>query len=408
MSIIAIILLFIIIDKTGIKAQYLENIDYQVVMNKNGSMQVTETWDININKTNTLFKTFNLSNYKYGNITNVKVRELNSNVKFQEINTEMYHVPEGYYYGLKTNSNTFEIAWGTGMESKFGNKKYEISYLVSDVVTDYEDCQEIYWQFLAKGQNAIPARKVTGNVTLPQSVSNIDNLMVWGHGQLNGEMNRISKNKVSFEMGNLNSGSMLEIRIITKDKMFNVLDKKVRRYNNLNNVLKEENRWSQEANEKSQISKTFIYICIVIYIIIIAINILKIFKYYRKYKNEDSGNQNYDLKYYREIPREDATPAEAVYLYNFDKERLNTSSIQKKAVAATILNLCLKRKIQIEIKSEDKKVYIKIIDNNKDNLGADEAEILSMLEKIGRKRNVFEIEELNEFAEKNIEHIVII
>ena len=36
------------IDKT----QYLDSIDYQVTVNKDGSMNVVETWDININKTN--------------------------------------------------------------------------------------------------------------------------------------------------------------------------------------------------------------------------------------------------------------------------------------------------------------------------------------------------------------------
>lgn len=78
----------------------------------------------------------------------------------------MYHVTNGCYYGLKTNSSTFEIAWGVGMDNSTGNRKFQISYTVTDVVTDYNDVQEIYWQFLAEGQNAVPAKKVTGTVVL--------------------------------------------------------------------------------------------------------------------------------------------------------------------------------------------------------------------------------------------------
>ena len=40
------------------KYQYLNSIDYHVEMQKDGSMRVTETWDVDIKNTNTLFKTF--------------------------------------------------------------------------------------------------------------------------------------------------------------------------------------------------------------------------------------------------------------------------------------------------------------------------------------------------------------
>ena len=55
-------LIFIASVNTEGKFQYMDNLDYQVTVNKDGSMQVVETWDINVSKTNTLFKNFNLSN----------------------------------------------------------------------------------------------------------------------------------------------------------------------------------------------------------------------------------------------------------------------------------------------------------------------------------------------------------
>lgn len=58
------------------KYQYLNSIDYHVEMQKDGSMRVTETWDVDIKNTNTLFKTFSLNRNKYGNITDVQVIDL--------------------------------------------------------------------------------------------------------------------------------------------------------------------------------------------------------------------------------------------------------------------------------------------------------------------------------------------
>lgn len=235
-------LIVIAMVKTEEKFQYMDNLDYQVTVNKDGSMKVVETWDINVKRINTLFKNFNLSKTKYGNITDVKVVDLDTGKELKQIYNEMYYVTKDCYYALEIQRNKFEIAWGVGMEDKTGKKRYQVSYVVQDVVTDYKDVQEIYWQFLAKNQNAVPVKKVTGTITLPEDVLNLDNLRVWGHGPLNGEIQKVSKNQVEFKVDNLRVNEMLEIRIVTEDKMFDVNQNKVRNYNYLNSILKEETR----------------------------------------------------------------------------------------------------------------------------------------------------------------------
>ena len=60
MAIISLVFLLVMISENPEQNQYLNHIDYNVVMNNDGSMRVTETWDININKTklwkNTVWK----------------------------------------------------------------------------------------------------------------------------------------------------------------------------------------------------------------------------------------------------------------------------------------------------------------------------------------------------------------
>ncbi len=362
-------------------------------------MKVVETWDINVQNTNTLFKNFDLSKVKYGNIKNAKVVDLQTNKNLSQIDVEMYHVPKDSYYALELNSHKFEIAWGVGLDNKIGHRKYQISYTVEDVVTQYQDCQEIYWQFLAKNQNDIPAKKVTGKLILPEDVSKEDNLKVWGHGQLNGKIEKNNNHEVVFEINNLNAGSMLEIRVITQDKMFNVSENKDRKYNYLQTALKEENKWADEANQQSKNAKVWFAVMICIYLIICIIIVIKIRKIYKINQKENDGIQQLDLEYFREIPRKDATPAEAIYLYNFSKTRLNAEAVQQSAVSASILNLCLKKKISLRI-DEEKKVYVTVLENE-EALKDDENQIYKMLKDVSKNDSEFEIGELNKYAKKH-------
>lgn len=95
--------------------QEMKELNYEAHLNVDGSMNVTETWNIYVEETNTLFKTFTLDSSKYKGITDVEVLEIQkdgSKKKLRQIQQEMYHVTKDCYYGLKTKSDTFEIAWG--------------------------------------------------------------------------------------------------------------------------------------------------------------------------------------------------------------------------------------------------------------------------------------------------------
>ena len=357
----AVVSIFFVMAITGEssneKVQYLNHLDYNVSLNQDGSINVVETWDVYVENTGTLFKNFSLSSYLYGNITDVKVKDLENNLELTEIYQEVYHVGNNLFYALDIGGNVFEIAWGTGMSTSSGTRKYQVSYKIEDVITSYYDCQEFYWKFIEEGQNAIPVKSLTGTITLPQGVQNIENLKVWGHGQVNGNIERTSNDTVEFEINNLRPGAMLEVRVVTTEDIFNVSENKERRYHNIDRIIEEETEWSNETNQQSMITKSII---IAIYAIILIIYIIKIVKYRKINKKENDGIIKKDLKYYREIPRDgDSTPNEAVYLYQFEKEKLETSTVQSEMVASTILNLCLKKVITLETEGEN--IYISLI-----------------------------------------------
>ncbi len=399
MFIIMLIIITIIILFTGTlfdKSQIMDELNYDVVLMEDGSARITETWDVYISYTNTLFRDFNKIGSSFDNITDVTVKDLQTGKILQQIDEKMYHVTTDCYYALYVNSSNFEIAWGTGMENRIGKKQYQISYTVLNVVKDYNDCEEFYWKLLSE-ENAIPVKKVTGKITMPDNVSKIENLKAWGHGPLNGNIKIASKNSIEFSVDNLEAGRMLEVRAVTTEDMFDVNSSKIRNYSYLNTIMQEENKW---ANESNDVANYFYIILLIIYVIAIIINLIQVIKAYKINKKKDDGIIHSDIKYYRGIPREEnATPPEASYLYFFKKDKQDTMQHQSDIVSATFLNLALKG--YISFRTVDKNVYVNILKGS-NGLNRDEEAVYEILNGTYKMQGgEFEISKINTFAKNN-------
>ena len=395
-----IIILVIIFAILGIilcfnidQIQIMNKLDYNVALNEDGSMNVVETWNVYEKNTGTLFKDFYNTN-KYS-ISDISVKNLKTNEQLEDLGYEEYHVPEGKYYAEEIKNNVVEVAFGTGKKKSSGNVKFQISYKINNVINSYEDCQEFYWKFLDKS-NGMMCKNISGTITLPRNLSNSENLLVWGHGNINGRIDKSGTNKVKFKIKNFSAGNMLEIRVVTKEKMFNVEGKT---FTMLNGIQKEETRWASKTNENIKENRIILIIILSIEVIIL----LFIFKDIKTYFNiNKSGNkiEKRNLEYFRDIPREEtSTPGEGAFLYYFDNNFNWTDGKQSDVLAANILNLCLKGYISFEKKLEDK-IYISIL-KGKEDLKEDEKEIYNLIkDAIGKKESI-EVKELQDFAKKN-------
>lgn len=149
---ITIMFLLLVIPNNSIAASNLnlKTLDFDITLNADGSMDMVETWQISIKDTNTLFKTFGKSDMSGKSISNVKVVEVKNGqeIPFTKTDSYMYHVTEGYYYALTTSNNEFEIAWGVNLRNT--TRTYKIYYTVSNAVTTYQDCSELYYKILGK------------------------------------------------------------------------------------------------------------------------------------------------------------------------------------------------------------------------------------------------------------------
>lgn len=223
---------------TEIKELKIKNLKFDINMKSDTSMEVVETWNISIKENSTLFKTFILDSSKYNSISNIRVSEIfdNGNIKnFTKIDTEMQRVPKDCYYGLVNSDGDFEIAWG--VDTKNQTKTYQISYTVDGAVKVYNDCAELYWQFIGT-KFSIPIDKIEGNIVI-ENQNNFDNVKVWGHSRNEGNIEK-KENNIIFNQTNFREGNYLEIRLAMPKENFNSM-------NNINKdmlkqILEEENK----------------------------------------------------------------------------------------------------------------------------------------------------------------------
>lgn len=389
--ILAIFIWLILTTKSFAGDQDLNELNFTADLQSNGDMKVTEIWNINIYDTNTLFKTFKYDSSKF---EDVSVTDVSTGVEFNQINELMYHVTKNCFYAMRNDDGLFEIAWGVSINNS-QNKKYKIEYTVKDIINMYNDCSELYWQFIGK-DFSIPARKVTGYINLPMETETLEDLKVWAHGPLTGNINKISKNQVFFEVDNLSTSDFLEVRIATPNYIFSESTNN-KNTNNLDQILQEETAWAEDANRQREaaqkaeeqariLSILAVIVADVIYVLI-CIKVTKDVMQNKKIKPSQ------EIKYFRDIPDENASPAEAAFLYYFKGTKPNA-----KIISAIMMDLALKGAIKFELDPQNKKKVKVIINNYNENLPKDEEEVFKYLKKVASVYGDFEMKEFEKYS----------
>ena len=384
---------------------YLDKLKFDVTVNEDGSMDVVETWNIDISHVNTLYKTFKIDDDKFTSIKNVRVKDITGNREFTQIDEEMYHVTENCYYGLINSKGNFEIAWGVGLDDRYATRTYEISYTVVDAIGKYNDYAELYWQFIGEDFE-VDADKITGTITLPSNAESEEDIKVWGHTEnLNGEIYVTDTNKIKFQLENFDAGRYVEVRVLFPTEM---IESTGRVYNEdrYDDVIKEETKWANQANLrrqweeiKDEVVATFV-IFVILALCIIFIE--KAVKYGKKLSSIKKFVPEQKLDYFRDLPEKGTTPGEAVYIL---KEPYNAFSRHfGKIFSATLLDLKLKDYIDLRVEKTDKnkdKIYLKKLKESDSNLKSDEKRILDFAYKAFGKKTEVEMKTLEQYIEKH-------
>lgn len=417
-----IILAIVIIILGNIESEassdlFLNNLDFETKINQDGSMNVKEIWNIDIEDTNTLYKTFVIDKTKYSSISNVKVSRIIDDkiADLNETDSWSYHIEDNKYFGGFNNDGKFEIAFGVGLEDESDTRTYMIEYKVNSAIAKYFDYAELYWQFIG-ADFEIPARKVTGTIYLPKNVENKEEIKVWGHTEdLNGEIHAIGLNKIEFALDGFNPGKYVEIRTLFPT---NVIDSSTRGEENikiLDKVVNEETVWANEANERREKKQREEFLASVAIIVVTLLISAIIFKNYLKYKKIEKALESkfiptQDFLYYREIPRENATPAEAEYVRKESKSNFSEKQLGR-IFSATLLDLSLKKIIEFKFdknKKDKEAITIKILKQDAPELenNKDEKAIFEFLKESSVLQDEINIKELLKYIKSNTSKII--
>lgn len=397
----------------------LSNLDFQAQINADGSMDVTETWDISVRYTNTLYKTFKTDKKQYSSITNVKVKDITDAIPIEFAKTDewAYHVKKGYYYGTKNDDGNFEIGWGVGLDSTSAQKKYQITYKVNDVITKYNDYAQLYWQFVGKDFE-VNAATITGTIYLPSKASNKDNIKVWGHtAGLNGTIYATDLNKIEFKINNFKSGTYVEVRTLFPTTQI-INSNKIENTDILEKVVKEETKWANKANKTrerqewwDQNSSFIIGATIIgVIVLVIVISSVVLIKKAKEYKAKLKELENYkkiipttEYKYFRDIPDESTTPGEVTRIL---KPQMSLFTAQEfgKVFSATILDLTLKKYLDVKIEKDEKNkenINIYILKYSGEGLKSNEEKIFSFIKGAAKQKGKITLKELEKYIKNS-------
>ena len=401
------------ISKASSSDLFLNLLQFEAQIQEDGSMLVTEYWDIDIEDTNTLYKTFKLDNSRYSTITDVTVTDITNgqNQPFRKIDQEMYHVTKNCYYGLVNKNGMFEIAWGVGLDNSSETKEYKIQYTVEDAIAKYQDKAELYWQFVGEDFE-VNAQKVVGTITLPQSATSKDEIRVWGHTEdLNGEIYVVDSNTIEFEVDGRNAGNFIEVRTLFPTEMITSTNRGANK-ERLQEVIQEETVWAEEANQKRQMRQNIrngIAIIEGVIAILLCIVLIKaIRKKLKKAKSLKKIEPTQEIMYFREMPREDATPAEALYLLKEQTMPFISTEIGK-IFSATLLDLSLKKCISFEVVKNEKgkeEIYLDLKEGTTVTLTKEEGVILKFLIEAFDGKDKITVKELERYIQKSQTKVV--
>lgn len=414
---VLILFLTLICSQNSVSADsylYLNSLEFYVEINPDASINVTEYWDIDIEETNTLYKSFKTDNTKYTGITDVKVTDITDgkNKELSEQSKWEYHVNKGNYYGTKNKNGDFEIGWGVGLDNSDDTRKYKIEYKVENAVTKYNDYAELYWQLIGEDFE-IDAREVKGTIVLPEDANSKEDIRVWGHIEtLNGTIYATQLNQIDFEVDRYDSNHMLEVRTLFPTEMITSADR-TKNVEILQTVIEEETKWVEEANQRreARIAK----ITAVIVIAGIILDIIFIITIIRANKNPIRNQKKFvpeqEMEYYRDVPRKNATPGEAVQLLQRNMTKILNYDDLGKIFSAVLLNLKLKGYLEFEIdetKKDKEKISIRLTrKTNAEELFSEEKEVYTFLDQatLKKEERVLTLKELQKVIKSNPEKI---
>ena len=159
----------------NVRANTINSIKMDVFVNDDGSANVTEVWDANLNNGTEGYKPyFNLNNSVISNFTVTDKTKTYTNLNNWNVNASFNE--KAYHSGIHYTNDGLELCWGI---SNYGNNTYTLKYSISNFVRELSDAQMVYWTLIPYELSAKPKYvyiKIHSNFNYEKTLD------VWGYG----------------------------------------------------------------------------------------------------------------------------------------------------------------------------------------------------------------------------------
>lgn len=264
-------------------------------------------------------------------IADVVVREKGQPYTF---NPSTDYGPPGTYL-LKTEGSQMLIDWSISARDEV--RTFDVSYRVKNAVKIHNDAAELYRKFIGEANgNQIAAVQV--NLQLPAGAEQYlqgEDIRIWGHGPLNGEVNFAGSDQVVWKVTDLPAYTFVEGRVVMPADLFGAAPASARTGQNaLAAILAEEEDWAQKANQERLQARGEMAGGVGI----IGGTLAGLLLLWRRFGRRHPTT--FDGDYYRDLPAS-YSPAELSVLWNYKK-------MKAQDLTATILDLARRRFIRLD------------------------------------------------------------
>ena len=325
--VIAIVMFFIPVFVFA--GAYPEKLDIIAEVNRDGSLLVKETikWKIeeSINGVYRDILCFNEEN-ELNSANEIYVHSVFVNENEYECSELTLDNGDSGMYNLNRIDGGVQIKIFHPSSSNYVTTVLE--YTLTDVIVEYADVAELYWNFIGKGW-AGGVEDAVIKIVLPESS---EMFKIFGHGPLNGYSEIINDTTAEFYISYLRSGEAVDARVLFDTDI--VYAKKYQDKDMYNTIIEEELKLAKKADARRRASEIYAIItwCITGAVVIVIIY---------TYNWAISQRKKIDLKltYYRELPEDYGVPVMNYLLYKHHKDNEN--------MLATLMDLVRKKYIKI-------------------------------------------------------------
>ena len=343
------LLLVLLSGMTTYAATTITNYEAVVQINSDGSADVIETIEYDINeKINGQYRTIDYRNSSDADYSADDIKDFS--IEVDGITCKEVAIAfngEENVYTVTDNGITLSIK--LYMPTDHDSRKVIYRYTLLNVINQYDDVAEFYWNFVSADWE-YPISNADIVISIPEEVENIQDLRVWGHGALWGESKVLDSKTVKLNIED-SEGSWIAARVTFPASMIVPNYLKYIKGEKLQNIIEEETVLANEANIQRKESRTKVMYAMLGKIALISVMITVPLYYYVKYDKE--LKPQFRGKYYRELPT-DCTPAIMSYLMK--PEKIGTQNI-----LATLLDLSRRGYVEIEEISEGKDFKMSLI-----------------------------------------------